>query len=162
MSFVRNIVIHHEKSCASVISIPCNALAYCGRCNRCFCWWFLCSLDGLLKGAVCLVLLSWQILLPSGLCVLLTAVSYSIMTTIPLTTFGIHVILKGHTLNIAQILIAFEGVRWAPSSAHLCPGRTAYSARSNPWSKVSRSCPIQPATISQLQHWQTFASEVQI
>jgi hypothetical protein len=91
----------------------------------------------------------------------LSAVIYSITTTIPLTTFGILVIFKGHLLNRAQILIAFQGVRWAPSSAHLCPGRTAHSARSSPWHKVSRSCPIQPATISQLHHWQTFASWVQ-
>jgi hypothetical protein len=93
---------------------------------------------------VCLVRPSLLFLLLYGLYLPLSAVSYYITTTIPLTTFGIHVILKGHFLNRAQILVAFQGVRWAPSSTHLCPGRTAHSARSNQWRKVSRSCPIQP------------------
>jgi hypothetical protein len=38
LSFVSTIVIHDEKSCSSVIYIPCYALACSRRCNRCFCW----------------------------------------------------------------------------------------------------------------------------
>jgi hypothetical protein len=49
----------------------------------------------------------------------------------------------GSVKNNTQIVIASQGVRWAPSSAHLCPGFTTYSARSNQWSKGSRSRPIQ-------------------
>jgi hypothetical protein len=63
--------------------------------------------------------------------------------------------------NNMQIQIASDGVRWAPSSAHICPGRTQYSARSNQISKGSRSSPIQPATFSQIHHWQTFALWIQ-
>jgi hypothetical protein len=56
----------------------------------------------------------------------------------PMTTSGIHVIMTASSWGICRILrrlflMAFHGVRWTPSSIHLCRGLSPYSHRSNQW-----------------------------
>jgi hypothetical protein len=113
-----------------------------------FCWsvllrWTFCSN----KGAVCLVLLPlFSLLLSWLLWITSSMVSHVIVhyDKHPLTTSGIHVIVKADFWVLSRIPRTFwlplRAWGWAPSSAHLCPGRPPYSARSNQWSKGSRSC----------------------
>jgi hypothetical protein len=165
MSFVRTTVAHPEKGRAFHVSVPSHASACCGRCDRCFCWWLLGSFERSTPVKV--------------LCVLLSLDSHSSCLDYIFHDEQCHISLwqkstdnfwhprdpDDHFLsslkNTEQILIAPQGMRWAPTYAHLRPGRTTYSTRSNQWSNGSRLCPIQPATISQLHHWRMFSSWVQ-
>jgi hypothetical protein len=154
-SFVWTIAIQPEKCRASHVSVPSYGLACCGRWDRCFCCWFLGTFErSTLPKVPCVLFFSFPFSFSSLSCILHCQRCHTSLWEPSSDNFwhpcDCESRFLGSLKNNSQTAIAPEGGRWAPSSAHLCPGQRAYRARSNQWSKGSRSCPIQPATISQL------------
>jgi hypothetical protein len=89
----------------------------CGRCGRCFAWWFLGNLSALLRK--CFVSCSPLLILPPLVWIISYIVGHVTLfyENHPLSTSGIHVIVKAIFWVPCRIsrrffLIAFQGVIW--------------------------------------------------
>jgi hypothetical protein len=137
-------------------------LACCGRCDRCFCWWFFGRVNILLYQKSCVWCASLLMLLPA------VWITPSIVSDVivhydnhPLTASGIHVIVKADLWALWRIIRRLR----LPIRAWDEPRPPLTSVLANPLivpgpisAARAPDCVIQPATISQLHHWQALSS----